>query len=303
MSARCIDAHRKTANGARGKKGNLYLLTGVTTTGRFVENLSRCQVERFKDIEIKMRQQPGVAAAFVEGLDASAYGVARSLGRGICCSWRCYQHRLHTPVWAFAFDDQTEGAGREIRQHLLRTADMVDLRSVPADTVWATQLINGADPTQVLVECDPEEVDVCIALNKPWDQCLEQISPKLRRRTQQSLRRLERQGTLALSVLTDPGGLEEALTECLELENAGWKGRNGTAICCSPATECFYKRPGESCGRSRTAGYLHAAFGWKVDCFWIYGAGQVRSPRVHACAAAHARNSSVVDASNRRSSQ
>jgi CelD/BcsL family acetyltransferase involved in cellulose biosynthesis len=46
---------------------------------------------------------------------------------------------------------------------------------------------------------------------------------------------------VVFSVLTDPDKLEPTMTECLELEASGWKGKKGTAIHCLPKVERFYR--------------------------------------------------------------
>ncbi len=161
--------------------------------------------------------------------------------QGICRIWRPYQYRKHTLLWAFACDNQIDGVGREIRRHLLSSADVVDLKYVLAESEPIRALIEGVDDSRMTLEDNEEEADVYNPLEAPWDQCLTHMASRLARQTRQNRRRLERQGDLVLSVTTAPEDLEAVVTECLDLEKAGWKGRNGTAIRCLPPVECFYR--------------------------------------------------------------
>lgn len=155
--------------------------------------------------------------------------------------WRPYQYRKHTAFWTFAFDGEIEGIGSEIRRHLLSSADLVDLAYVPIDSAPIQTLIDGTQDADMLLQSNEEEADIYNPLDAPWDQCVRHMSSRLARQTRQNRRRLQRQGNLVLSVTTKPEDIEPVLTECLELENSGWKGRNGTAILCLPAVERFYR--------------------------------------------------------------
>jgi CelD/BcsL family acetyltransferase involved in cellulose biosynthesis len=176
-----------------------------------------------------------------------------SLNRSVCRTWRAYQHPWYTPLWSFAFDNGAKGAGQEIRRHLLTTADALDLKYMLADSECTARLLDGADPARLLVESDPEAADVYNPLDGSWEQCLEYLSREHVRVTKKRIRRLERQGTLAMSVLTGPDNLERTLTECLGLEAEGWKGKKGTAIRCLPKVETFYRG---LAGRAAEAGLL-----------------------------------------------
>lgn len=160
---------------------------------------------------------------------------------GKCRVWRPYQERRYTPFWAFPLDEEVEGAAQEIRRHLLSSADVVDFKYMHAESGQVAHLIAGLGPSQVLVESNEEEADMYTPLDGPRDECLKHMASRLARQTRQHRRRLERQGNLVLSVLTEPDEIEANMTECLELERAGWKGRNGTAMLCLPKVERFYR--------------------------------------------------------------
>lgn len=164
-----------------------------------------------------------------------------SMSRGLCRIWRPYQHLHYTLFWAFAFDGQADGAGREICRHLLSTAEAFDFKYMLAHSGPVPHLVHAMDPGTMLVESDPEEADLYNPLNGPWEQRVEHISGSLRRNIDKGRRRLQRLGDLSVSVQTEPDGLERILTECFDLEKAGWKGKAGTAIACLPKTERFYR--------------------------------------------------------------
>lgn len=161
--------------------------------------------------------------------------------RGLCRTWRPYQHLWYTPLWAFALDNQGESVGPEIRRHLLAHAEQVNLKYMLAGSECTACLLDGVDPDCLLVEKEPDTADVYCPLDVSWEDCLAHMSPHLVRTTRKSIRHLEGKGELRIQVVTSASGLHEAMTECLELEKAGWKGRKGTAIACLPPVEQFYR--------------------------------------------------------------
>lgn len=171
-----------------------------------------------------------------------------SLTNGLYRTWHSYRHVCYGGLWAFAFDETVEGAAEEIRRHLLSSADMLDFKYILADQGPVPYLTDDVDPSRHSVETDPAEADVYLDLSGSWDQCQRQLSSGLRKHIRKALRLLESQGSLTLSVQTSSPHLDEIMTECLDLEKAGWKGRNETAISCSSATERFYR------GLARRAG-------------------------------------------------
>lgn len=164
-----------------------------------------------------------------------------SLDRGLFRTWRIYQHPWYTPFSALAVDSQCAGVGPEIRRHLLNGADVLDFRWVQAESRCVVSLLEGVEPSRVIIESDDEKADVYHPVNESWEDCLGHASKGLLKKIRKAIRRLERKGTLKMSVVTESLSIEAALTECLELEKSGWKGRNGTAIGCMPSAEKFYR--------------------------------------------------------------
>ena len=62
------------------------------------------------------------------------------------------------------------------------------------------------------------------------------LSGKKRKELRRQHARLAEQGDLTVERRTDGVGLDEWIASFLALEAAGWKGRNGSALACSPAT-------------------------------------------------------------------
>ncbi len=80
------------------------------------------------------------------------------------------------------------------------------------------------------------------------------LSSRTRGKMRTELRRIERQGTVTFETITARDEIDDALEDFLALEAAGWKGRGGTAVSCSPAEIEFLRqtvRNLAACGRVR----------------------------------------------------
>ena len=131
----------------------------------------------------------------------------------------------HAELW------QALAASRPGRLHLLR------LRSGPAaDTVRAALSTAG------LAVVETPELD-CPYLELPgdFDQLLAARSSNTRSQWRRRRRNLEREGELALRVVTGGPDLDAELDALFAVEASGWKARNGTAIVSSPDTERLYR--------------------------------------------------------------
>ena len=75
----------------------------------------------------------------------------------------------------------------------------------------------------------------------------EQTVRKKKRKELKRLRaRLEELGTVSVRRLTDRAELASWCNAFLNLESAGWKGREGSALLCASATEAFFRKAVES---------------------------------------------------------
>ncbi|HSK21704.1 MAG TPA: GNAT family N-acetyltransferase [Egicoccus sp.] len=75
-----------------------------------------------------------------------------------------------------------------------------------------------------------------------WNEFLATMRPDRRRELRRSLDRTARHGRVGLGIHRDERDLPGLLADCLAVEAAGWKGREGTAIVSHPATRRFYER-------------------------------------------------------------
>ncbi len=79
--------------------------------------------------------------------------------------------------------------------------------------------------------------------NEAFERYLDRV---LAKKHQQNYRRLEkilaREGELACEAVMDPGRGDSLLFEFLQLERAGWKGREGSALDCRDETRAFFLR-------------------------------------------------------------
>lgn len=82
-------------------------------------------------------------------------------------------------------------------------------------------------------------------------------APKLRRRLESLLRKLERErGEPQFALVSDPAGIDRAVEQFLALEHSGWKGSGGSALACSPDTRALFAetmRGGVQAGRVELA--------------------------------------------------
>ena len=83
----------------------------------------------------------------------------------------------------------------------------------------------------------------------------DRASGKFRKDLRRAARNLNAQGEVRLSRVSEASA--EILKQFYELERSGWKGREGTAIACSPATQQFYD---EITREAQRFGYLSFYF-------------------------------------------
>ena len=75
----------------------------------------------------------------------------------------------------------------------------------------------------------------------PFDQMLRELPKSARKHLNLARNRLARAGNARFRTVSDPAALAGAIDELIEVESAGWKGRAGTAIKCSPRLCAFYR--------------------------------------------------------------
>lgn len=73
------------------------------------------------------------------------------------------------------------------------------------------------------------------------DRMLQRISSRRMRSLRRGQRFLEKQGELTFQILTKPEEIEAGINTLLELEAAGWKRAEGTALSCNANQEQFFR--------------------------------------------------------------
>jgi CelD/BcsL family acetyltransferase involved in cellulose biosynthesis len=67
------------------------------------------------------------------------------------------------------------------------------------------------------------------------------VSSSTRKKLRQYRRRLAEKGTVTSTIITEPDAVRHAVDRFLDIEAAGWKGRNGTALKCDDAEAAFMR--------------------------------------------------------------
>jgi CelD/BcsL family acetyltransferase involved in cellulose biosynthesis len=188
-----------------------------------------------------------VAIAAVGGGDGQLAAVApftrARLGR-IAPAARLWSHKygpLGTPLIG---DGDVAGAVAALIEGLAPAASGTSLvvPDLPLDEPVATALIATA-----LQQNRPVNVvgrHLRAVLDRPPGGAVDlRAALPVRRRKEvgRQLRRLADLGTVTIESETDPEGILPALEDFLALENAGWKGRAGTALIASRATAAFVR--------------------------------------------------------------
>jgi hypothetical protein len=75
----------------------------------------------------------------------------------------------------------------------------------------------------------------------PEDYFTASLSGKKRKELRRQFNRLSDEGAVAFERRDDAEGLDQWCAQFLVLEAAGWKGREGSALACSPTTERFFR--------------------------------------------------------------
>lgn len=141
----------------------------------------------------------------------------------------------HTPEYAAVAEDAA--ARRDVLTAALSAArgrltlDFVD--QPQAHEVAEVTRCGGGRTRVSLLETSPY-----LALDEDWEAGVDRrVMGELRRRR----RRLEERGALTFEMADGTQHLHSLLREGFRVEASGWKGREGSAIACSPSTEAFYR--------------------------------------------------------------
>ena len=155
-------------------------------------------------------------------------------------AWSPCINTKHTPYWMFALDEDRPDAAGAILEHLLADADVIDLKRLRAEGPLCAALSAVAKAGHLAAWADPCGGDAVIDIIRPWDRLRRRLHPKVVANTTRRLRNLQRRGRLAFELVAGEPPLARVLQECLALEAAGWKGRNGSPIVARAGTLRFY---------------------------------------------------------------
>jgi CelD/BcsL family acetyltransferase involved in cellulose biosynthesis len=146
----------------------------------------------------------------------------------------------HTPYTLFAVDENRFDVAGEILEHLLESAEVVEIERIHAEGPLCRALCDAAVSRGLTLIREDDGGDTTIELAGDWEEFRRSLSRNIRETTERKMRKLERLGNLTLEVATAEAGLNEVLTECFELEASGWKGEKGVTLKSRPTWLQFY---------------------------------------------------------------
>ncbi len=155
-------------------------------------------------------------------------------------TWKGVMNKGHTPYWMCALADGRPDAGGEIIDHLLRSAEVIDLMRVRSDGPLRTALLDATATRPVSVWWDDVGADAFIKLFSPWEEFVKTFPKKVIGNIRRRRRILEKAGKLTFEINHGGDRLSELVDECMELETRGWKSQSGTTILSNPVTKQFY---------------------------------------------------------------
>lgn len=124
--------------------------------------------------------------------------------------------------------------GENYRWDILDLGPMLEAAPLTADLSLQAGICN------MFPKIVSRTTDECIEINGEWAGYYATRSGKLRSTVGQGERRLKAKGLVTLQECRGGSQLSSCLEEFFEVESRGWKGREGTAIKCSPTTQSFY---------------------------------------------------------------
>ncbi|MBI4169882.1 MAG: GNAT family N-acetyltransferase [Acidobacteria bacterium] len=149
----------------------------------------------------------------------------------------------HTPRFDLAVAGRQDEACRAIWSHLKAQSDdwdLLELRQLPEGSTALERLARFAEADRFLVGSWRASDSPYVPLREGWERYFMTLSHNHRAKLRKRLRRLERQGSVALETIESEAGLERALDDGWRLEACGWKNRAGTAILRSDTLLRFY---------------------------------------------------------------
>lgn len=144
----------------------------------------------------------------------------------------------HSPIYSAVARDAE--VGRALLEAAMHAAPALVLRFVPAESQTATSFAAVGETSRLSLHSRRLLESPRVEIHEPWDTYEKGLSKSMLKTLRRRSRRLEELGETEIEVVTDSEHAGARLTEGLELERAGWKGRNGTAIAVDPRLARFY---------------------------------------------------------------
>lgn len=112
---------------------------------------------------------------------------------------------------------------------------------LPVDTALTLAARGGGHPVGVWTG----GASPYLPIQGSWDAYLASLKPKVRSNLRNRLKRLSQLGAVEYEVVRDRGASGTAFSEAFSIEEAGWKGTEGSAIASDPKLRSFYTEWGE----------------------------------------------------------
>jgi CelD/BcsL family acetyltransferase involved in cellulose biosynthesis len=119
-------------------------------------------------------------------------------------------------------------------------APEVLVEGLPADSPALSTLVDAAQRGRRIPLLEHGQTSPITDTSGDFDEYRQKMKRNWRE-TERRRRKLVREHDAEFRLISTPGRLEEELQRGLELEASGWKGKNGTAILSSTATQRFYR--------------------------------------------------------------
>lgn len=166
----------------------------------------------------------------------------------------------HTPRFDLVVASRRDEACQAIWSHLKAQSDewdLLELCQLPEGSTASGELARLAEADRFLVGTWRASDSPYVPLREGWERYFMTLSHNHRAKLRKRLRRLERQGSVALETIDSEEALEPALEAGFRLEAGGWKDRAGTAVLRSPTLSRFYACLAQNAAR---AGMLRLYF-------------------------------------------
>lgn len=149
----------------------------------------------------------------------------------------------HTPAFNLLAEDRhgTEALARALFES---EPTHVSITSLDQSHPTLAACLDAAEEAGYRVVVKPFQRSLYIDVSGDWLAYQSALGDNMVRNLKRSLRQLEREGRVAVDVITGGEQLDERLREAFLVENSGWKGAAGTSILSDPHTQRFYTAVG-----------------------------------------------------------